>query len=100
MWTSYSVDKTDRKTQTLLKFQNNLSRVETDKIFHSQFKQRLHYRHVNAEIKQKAFVFLVLKLVQSVAVVFQCPWNYFFLLFYDFERDQKGVFGGFLHNRF
>lgn len=100
MWTSYSFDKADRKTQTLRKFQNNLPRVKTDKIFQSSFKQGLQYRHMNDEIKQKAFVFLVLKLVQSVVVVFQCPWNYFFLLFYDFERDQKGVLGGFLHNRF
>ena len=39
MWTSYSFDKTDRKTQTLRKFQNNLPREKTDKIFYSQFKQ-------------------------------------------------------------
>lgn len=53
---------------------------------------------MNDEIKQKAFVFLVLKLVQSVLVIFQCPWNYFFAVLY-FKRVQKGVLGGFLHNR-
>lgn len=50
---------------------------------------------MNDEIKQKAFVFLVLKLVQSVLVVFQCPWNYFFSLFYtlrEFRRVFQEVF--------
>ena len=54
--------------------------------------------HLNDDIQQKAFVFLVLKLVQSVLVVFQCRWNQFSAVLY-FKRVQKGVLGGFLHNR-